>query len=90
MNPFKGYIRTKGKQAIEPFKNRKDFKTYEEVKKYNEFAGVIANNIVLIDIDDKQQSEILYDIVTEKNINCEIYRTTRGMHVYFKNTDLEK
>ena len=90
MNPFKGYIRTKGKQAIEPFKNRKDFKTYEEVKKYNEFAGIIANDIVLIDIDDKQQSEILYDIVIEKNINCEIYRTTRGMHFYFKNTDLEK
>lgn len=90
MNIFKGYIRTKGKQAIEKFKNRKDFKTYEEVKKYSEFAGVIADDVILIDIDDKQQSEILYDIVSEKNLNCEIYRTTRGMHFYFKNSDVEK
>lgn len=90
MNIFKGYIRTKGKQAVEKFKNRKDFKTYEEVKKYSEFAGVIADDVILIDIDDKQQSEILYDIVTEKNLNCEIYRTTRGMHFYFKNSDVEK
>ena len=90
MNIFKGYIKTKGKQAVEKFKNRKDFKTYEEVKRFSEFAGVIADGVILIDVDDKQQSEILYDIVTEKNLNCEIYRTTRGMHFYFKNSGVEK
>lgn len=87
---FKGYIRTKGKQAIEKFKNRKDFKTFEEVQNFSEFAGVIADDIILIDIDDKQQSEILYDIVSDFNLNCEIYRTTRGMHFYFRNSDVEK
>ena len=87
---FKGYIRTKGKQAIESFKNRKDFKTFEEVRKYSEFAGVIADDVILVDVDDKQQSEILYDIVMEKNIQCDIYKTTRGMHFYFKNSDVEK
>jgi putative DNA primase/helicase len=87
---FKGYIKTKGKQAIEKFKNRKDFKTFSEVRRYPEYAGVLADDVVLVDIDDKQQSEILYDIVTERDIQCDIYRTTRGMHFYFKNTDLDK
>lgn len=87
---FKGFIRTKDKQAIEKFKNRKDFKTFENVQNFSEFAGVIADKIILIDVDDKQQSEILYDIVSDFNLNCEIYRTTRGMHFYFKNSDVEK
>jgi len=87
---FKGFIRTRNKQSIEKFKNRSDFKTYDEIKQYSEFAGVIADDVVLVDIDDKQQSEKLYDIVTELNLNCCVYKTTRGMHFYFRNTDIEK
>ena len=29
---FKGYVKTKDKKCIEKFKNRTDFKSYEEVK----------------------------------------------------------
>lgn len=38
---FKGYVETKDKKCIEKFKNRTDFKTYEQVKSLPEFAGIL-------------------------------------------------
>jgi len=86
---FKGFIATENKQAAEKFKNRKDFKTYEQVKNLPEFAGIIADDTILIDIDDYDQSEVLLDIVDELEFRCRVYATTRGKHFLFKNTDLD-
>lgn len=85
MQLFKGYVRTKNKQCIERFKNRSDFSTLEEIKKYDEYAGILATDTVLIDIDDEKQSEILMDIVEEKQLECLVHKTTRGRHFFFKN-----
>ena len=52
MQLFKGYIVTKDKKCLEKFKNRNDFKTYDQVKSLPEFAGILGENTVLIDIDD--------------------------------------
>lgn len=82
---FKGYITTENKQAAEKFKNRTDFKTYEQVKGLPEFAGILANDTILIDIDDFNQSEILLNIVDELGLRCRVYATTRGKHFLFKN-----
>lgn len=90
MELFKGYIFTKGKQAVEKFKGRKDFKTYEEVKTAPEFAGILADNVVLIDVDNKAQSELLMDIVEDLQLNCRVYQTTRGRHFLFKNNGIDK
>ncbi len=87
---FKGYVETKDKKCIEKFKNRTDFKTYDQVKDLNEFAGILANNAILIDIDDQEQSEILMDIVEAKQLNCRVYQTSRGRHFLFKNSKIEK
>lgn len=89
MELFKGYIQTSNKQAIEKFKNRKDFKTYDQIKSFNEFAGILSEETILIDIDDLEQSEILLDIVDELGLKCQVIATTRGKHFYFKNTILE-
>lgn len=85
MQLFKGYIRTKNKKSIEPFKNRKDFDPLSEIEKADEYAGVLADGIVLIDIDDAEQSEILMDIVDNENLACKVVKTTRGKHFFFKN-----
>ncbi len=86
---FKGYIETRDKQAIEKFKNRNDFKTYIEMESYSEFAGVLNDNAILIDIDDKNQSEILLNIIDELGIKCLVIGTTRGKHFYFKNNIID-
>ena len=83
---FKGYVRTKDKKCIEKFKNRTDFNTLEQVQSLDEYAGILANDAVLIDIDDGDQAELLMDIVEDLQLNCRVYQTTRGKHFLFKNT----
>lgn len=87
---YKGYIKSKGKAAIESFKDRTKFRTYEEVKDLNGFAGVLANDTILIDIDDADQSDILMTIVEEYQLDCKVYCTSRGRHFLFKNTVIQR
>ncbi|WP_113674546.1 phage/plasmid primase, P4 family [Vallitalea guaymasensis] len=82
---FKGYVETKNKKCIEKFKGRTDFKSYEQVQSLSEFAGILDVETILIDVDDFDQSEILFKIVQEKNLKCRVYETTRGKHFLFKN-----
>ena len=85
---FKGYVLTQNKKCIEKFKGRTSFKSYTEVKELPEFAGILAEKTVLVDIDDFEQSEILFKIVQEKQLCCRVYKTTRGKHFLFNNPDL--
>ena len=87
---FKGYVETKDKKCIEKFKNRTDFKTYEQVKSLPEFAGILDEETILVDIDDFEQSEVLMNIVEDLQLNCRVYATTRGKHFLFKNAGVEK
>ena len=45
---FRGYVETKDKQCVEKFKGRTDFKTYEQVKSLPEFAGILAEDTILV------------------------------------------
>lgn len=82
---YKGYVETKGKASVEKLKNRTKWKTYDEAKKLNGFGGVLADDTILIDIDDSDQSEILMNIVEEFQIDCKVICTSRGKHFLFKN-----
>ena len=82
---YKGFIETKGKQPLEKLKNRTKWKTYDEAKKLNGFGGVLADDTILIDIDDSDQSEILMNIVEELQLDCKVLCTSRGKHFLFKN-----
>lgn len=85
MKFFKGFVRTKNKKCIEGFKNRTDFKSYDDVKALDEFAGILADDAVLIDVDDEPQSELLLNIVDDLQLNCRVYKSRSGMHFLFKN-----
>lgn len=87
---YKGYIKAKGKAAIEPFKDRTKYRTYEEVKDLPGFAGVLADDTILIDIDDAEQSEILMNIVEDYQLDCRVYQTSRGRHFLFKNHSISR
>ena len=64
--------------------------TYEQVKDLDEYAGILANDVILIDIDDKAQSDIMMDIVEDLQLNCRVYQTTRGRHFLFKNDKVDR
>lgn len=83
---FKGFVETKNKKCIEKFKGRTDFKTFEQVQSLPEYAGILATETILIDIDDSETSEILFKVVKEYALTCRVYKTSRGKHFLFKNS----
>lgn len=85
MDLFRGYVVTANKKCTEKFKNRTDFKTYDEIKNLPEFAGILGEHTVLIDIDNLAESEILLNIVDELQLKCRVYATSRGKHFLFRN-----
>ena len=93
MDLFKGYIPTGGKDGKRPteeYKNRTSFYTYDEIKALKSYGGVLKDEIIQIDIDDFEESEKVYKIIKNLNIQCPVLKTTRGKHFYFKNTDIDK
>ena len=83
---FRGFVETKNKKCIEKFKGRTDFKTFEQVQSLPEYAGILAAETILIDVDDFEASEILFKVVKEYALTCRVYRTSRGKHFLFKNS----
>jgi len=79
---FKGYVGMKGKRPIEGIKNRSEFSSLEDVKDLEEYGGVFADDYILIDIDTKEESELLNKIISDKGMNCTTIKTTRGLHFY--------
>lgn len=92
MELFRGYVPTKNKKCTMQFKGvpSSDLMTYEEVKNLDEFAGILADDVILIDVDDRGQSDKLMDIVEDLQLNCRVYETTRGRHFLFKNDKVDK
>lgn len=86
---FKGYVETRDKKCIEKFKGRTEFKTFEQIQSLSEFAGILATDTILIDVDDAATSDILFNIVKERQLKCRVYETTRGKHFLFTNTEVQ-
>lgn len=86
-NLFRAYLPTKNKVPLIKFKNAKPL---NEVKDLPEYAGLLADDVVLIDIDDYEQSERLMDIVEEQQLNCRVYATRRGKHFLFYGGNIDK
>lgn len=90
MDLFRGYVKTKNKKCTQKFANGEKLLTLEQAEKLPEYAGILGDHIILVDVDDERQSEILMDIVEDLQLNCRVYKTARGRHFYFKNTNVLK
>ena len=93
MQLYKGYVPTKDKKCLMPFKNATadELLSFEQVKNLPEYAGILSDETILVDVDDMEQSVILLNIVENLNLKCRVYTTSRGRHFLFKNTpDLVK
>lgn len=91
MDFFKGYVPTKDKKCMMPFKGKSasELRTYEQVKNLPEYAGILADETILVDIDDFEESEIMMNIVVDLELKCKVYKTTRGKHFLFRNDKVE-
>lgn len=86
MSLYKGFVSTNGKRSTMSFKDKasSELLSLEEAQKYTEYGGVLADDTVLIDIDDVEQSQILLKLVRAKELKCRAIATTRGIHFLFK------
>lgn len=87
---YRGYVKTNGKSSLDKFKNGEELRTLDEVKKFKSYGGVLRDDVILIDIDNEEQSEKLMNLIEEKQINCKVYQTSRGKHFVFKNKGVTK
>ena len=83
---YKGYVPTSGKKSTMPFKDKtsNELLTLREAQKFSEYAGILADDTVLVDIDDGEQSKVLLKIVTNLGLKCKVIATSRGAHFLFK------
>lgn len=86
---FKGYVPTREKECLMKFKNKSkdELKSLREVKKLPEYAGILNDNTILVDVDDYAQSETLMTIVEDLQLRCRVYETSRGKHFLFMNDE---
>ena len=89
MELYKGYTKNDGKKPLDKIKGVTSFRSLDEVRTFDSYGGVLADNVVLIDVDDPDQSEILMKIVEHFQINCKVIQTSRGRHFLFVNDGIE-
>lgn len=86
LNLYKGYVPTSGKMATMPFKDKTsaELLTLEEAQKFNEYAGILSDDTVLVDIDTEKETDILLNIVKSLNLKCKVLKSRSGGHFLFK------
>lgn len=79
---------------IEPYARKKTLRPYSDkdniTAPYNSFTGVLAPDIVLIDVDNAEQGEKLWEILENMGIDCPVIETTKGYHFLFRNNGMYK
>ena len=71
MELFRGYVPTRNKQCLEKFKGVEKLKTRSEVQDLDEYAGILGEETILIDVDDAETSELLFRIVQDLELSAE-------------------
>ena len=84
---WRGFVKTRNKKCVEKFKDRNDLMNLEQAQQLDEYAGILAENIVLVDFDDETHAKIAMDIVKEEQLECVAIKTSRGVHIYFKSNE---
>lgn len=79
-----------GKVPQEEYKNRAKFYTLDEVEKLDSYGGVLEDNLIQIDVDSEEESEIIFRIIKDFDIQCSVLKTDRGKHFYFINPGIER
>ena len=59
---------------------------YETVELYADLGVLVQEPFVVFDVDDKNQFLKLKEIIKDKKIKCNIMKTTRGGHFWFKSS----
>lgn len=81
---YRGFVRSSGKRPLERLK-KDNLSSLEDVE-HDDYGGVLNDDIVLIDVDDVENSDKLLDIIEQEELNTLVRYTEHGAHFIFKNT----
>lgn len=84
---YKGYIPiTSDKRATMNFKGKtsSELLTLEQAKQFNNYAGILNDHTILVDIDTPEETEILLKIVKALQLKCLVLKSRSGGHFLFK------
>lgn len=81
---FCGYYKIGSDKRMMGNMNKKEPLTLEEAEKLQNYAGRLKDNIIMVDFDDRDQSNSMWQYVQDNNIQCNVIQTTKGKHFYFK------
>lgn len=84
---FRGFITIDGKQATMSFRDVPSERLLDEATadRLGDYAAVLGDNTVVIDIDDEETSDRIFKAVKELEVGCRVYETSRGKHFVFFN-----
>lgn len=52
-----------------------------------DLGGILADGVVLVDLDNNEEAERLLNLVKGENLKCVVVKTDRGHHFYFKTNE---
>lgn len=79
---FKGYILSKCKTPLYAIKTPEHH--LKDAPTNHDYVGLLRDDIIQLDFDDEVSSRIVLNIVREYKLRCDILKTSRGIHLYFK------
>lgn len=86
MNLFNGYIPSKCKKPLYSLKN---FTPLLDPPESGDYVGVLKDDIIQVDIDEQEFADKVLQIIRDYKMKCDVLKTSRGYHFYFKNTDVK-
>lgn len=86
MNLYKGYVPSVDKKPTMSFKGKSasELLTLEQAQRYPEYCGILADDVILVDIDTEEETQILMNIVTSLGLKCKVNKSRKGGHFLFK------
>ena len=89
---YKGFIALGGDNGKQPiikgWKNLNVYPTYDTLNATEQsIGGVLADNVICIDVDNMNQAERLLAIIKAKHLHCLVVKSRNGKHFYFMNND---
>ena len=70
------------KEAQHTFKD--GGKPWEQVRDFNDLGVIIPEPYIILDFDQEDDAKIMNNIVNTLNLDCNVMKTDRGYHYWFK------
>jgi len=84
---FRGYYEIQNNKQMIGSMDKKPPLLLSEVQELPSYAGRLNDDMIMVDFDDRDESNAMWQYVQDEDIQCNVIETTRGKHFYFKMDD---